>query len=282
MPKISAGNLAVYISIDQIIETGNVRGNYDPADIAELAESIKINGLLNPITVKKTKNDEYGNEQYELVCGHRRIRAYRHLCDQGQDYTRIPACIKSGNKNRLQLIENIQRKDLSAEEKETAIKEMLSAGMTQTQIAAELSKPISWVSDLLSGAKIRQEAETAGVHTAGIASKTLSQLRSIPPESRPAAIETLKKAGGTYRAATQISRSAKGISAENPVSPPQTSTLIPIEKVIAVINAIEKRNKYLSGDSEKEKNRKDIRLELCKKLIAYFCEYADKKRLNKD
>ena len=77
------------IQLTQIRETGNVRKDYDANGIAELAESIKNNGLLNPLTVKPGQADENGNKTYELIAGHRRLRAYQLLCENGDDFSMV-------------------------------------------------------------------------------------------------------------------------------------------------------------------------------------------------
>lgn len=209
--KLSNNNAThLKIPLSQIRETGNVRQEYDAAGIAELAESIKNNGLLNPLTVKPGQADENGNKTYELIAGHRRLRAYQLLCENGDDFSMVECCIRPGKKIVLQMIENIQRQDITPREKEEAVKAMLAEGYTQSDIARELSKPIAWVSDIVAGTKVREIADKNGVDTDGIATKTLSQLRSIPAKELPAKIKELSDRGGTFREATEIMNKAKG------------------------------------------------------------------------
>ena len=194
----------IKIPLDSVRETGNVRRTYDEDGIRELAESIKHNGLLNPVTVKPAEEDADGNKTYELIAGHRRIRAYRYLLEQGDDFSMIEACIRTGKKLILQIIENIQRTDITPREKEDAIAQMLAENYTQTDIARELSKPIQWVSDIVAGAKVRKVADYHGFDTENIATKTLSQLRTIPEDELYAPLEQLVMRGGTMKAATDI------------------------------------------------------------------------------
>lgn len=202
--KLTPNNAIINIPLEQIKLTGNVRTLYDQDKIKDLADSIIKNGLLQPITVKSAGADDLGNETYDLICGHRRYYAYTHLKDSGMGYTSIPAVIRNGNKFQMQMVENIHRENLSQVETEKALKELLDMGMTQKEISLRLSKPISWVSDALAGTKVREVAEEAGIDTSRIATKSLSQLRSIPAEELPAAVAELNAAGGTYRAATKI------------------------------------------------------------------------------
>lgn len=202
--KLNANATFIKIPLAQIKETGNVRHEYDEDGIKELAESIRNNGLMNPITVKPAQEDENGEKTYELIAGHRRIRAYKYLCDQGDDFSMVECCIRTGNKLVLQIIENIQRADITPREKEDAIAEMLSENYSQADIARELSKPIQWVSDIVAGAKVRKIADEAGLNTENIATKTLSQLRSIPDNELTSYLERLVAMGGTTRAATSL------------------------------------------------------------------------------
>ena len=78
MAKFSNNNLStIKIPLEQIREeSGNVRKEYDWQEIQNLAKSIQANGLLNPLTVKPGVIEPgLGKNVYELICGHRRLRA---------------------------------------------------------------------------------------------------------------------------------------------------------------------------------------------------------------
>lgn len=204
MPKLTPQSALTFkISLDQIKETGNVRTSYNDEKIQELADSIFKYGLINPISVKPLPEDKNGIKQYELVAGHRRLRAFRYLCSVGQDYSQITASvIVKGSKNVLQLIENVQREDLEPVDVETAIKALVTAGMSQKEIAEELSKSLSWVHDRLAGTEVRENAEARGIDTSGMTTKALSQLASVPGEQLSDVINQAKANGGTVKAAT--------------------------------------------------------------------------------
>ena len=204
MPKLTPQSALTFkISLDQIKETGNVRTSYNDEKIQELADSIFKYGLINPISVKPLPENENGIKQYELVAGHRRLRAFRYLCSVGQDYSQITASvIVKGSKNVLQLIENVQREDLEPVDVETAIKALVTAGMSQKEIAEELSKSLSWVHDRLAGTEVRENAEARGIDTSGMTTKALSQLASVPGEQLSDVINQAKANGGTVKAAT--------------------------------------------------------------------------------
>ena len=202
----------VRVPLSQLTEeTGNVRYEYDIDEIKNLAKSIQEHGLLNPITVKPAVTDEEkGLLTHEVICGHRRLRALKELQSQGVDVGLVQCCIRTGDTWTLQMIENIQRTDLSPREKEHAIQEMLDNGKSQKEIADMLAKPISYVSDIVAGIKVRSSADKAGIDTDGISTKALSQLRSIPEEKQAEAVRELAQSGGTFREATRIMHEANG------------------------------------------------------------------------
>lgn len=207
LPANNANHIKVPLSCLKI--TDNVRMNFDEAEIEELANSIRQNGLMNPITVRPPETDADGNKTYEVIAGDRRIRAHQWLCEHGDDFSLIECCIRTGDKWALQMIENIQRTDLTPREKENAVAKALEEGLTQTQIADKLSKPIQWVSDIVAGAKIRKVADAAGLNTEEITTKTLSQLRSIPADKLQDCLKELIAEGGTYRVATRMMQEEK-------------------------------------------------------------------------
>lgn len=207
MAKFSNNNLStIKIPLEQIREeSGNVRKIYDWQEIENLAKSIQMNGLLNPLTVKPGVVEEStGQKVYEVICGHRRMRAFAELAKQGVDIGLIECCVRTGDIWTLQMIENIQRTDLTAQDKEKAIHEMLLKGLSQKEIAEMLSKPISYVSDIVAGTKVREQAESAGIDTSSLKTRALAQLRSVNTEDLPGKVQALNEAGGTNAAATKI------------------------------------------------------------------------------
>lgn len=211
--KLNAQNATfIKIPVEQLYMSENVRKEIDNGDISQLAWSIQKNGLLNPISVRPAVEKD-GEKTYEVIAGHRRVLAIQKLCENGFDFNMVECCIRpSGKMHTLQLIENIQRVDLSAKDKEAAIQQMLDSGMTQGQIAAELSKSINWVSDIVAGINKRQEAESAGIDTSGIGTRAMAQIRSVPQENLQKAVEELKHEGGTVKAATEIQHKYKPVS----------------------------------------------------------------------
>ena len=217
MGKFSNNNLStIKIPLEQIREeSGNVRNVYDWEEIENLAKSIQANGLLNPLTVKPGVIEHgLGRNVYELICGHRRLRALHLLAKQGVDVGLVECCIRTGDTWTLQMIENIQRTDLTAQDKEKAVRQMLEKGLSQKEIADLLSKPISYVSDIVAGTKVREQAEAAGIDTSALKTRALSQLRSVSAEDLPGKVQELNEAGGTNAAATKILHEYKAEQSE--------------------------------------------------------------------
>ena len=229
MAKFSNNNLStIKIPLEQIREeNGNVRKKYDWQEIENLAKSIQANGLLNPLTVKPGVIEPgLGKNVYELICGHRRLRALALLQKQGVDVGLVECCIRTGDVWTLQMIENIQRTDLTAQDKENAIREMLEKGLSQKEIADLLSKPISYVSDIIAGTKVREQAEAAGVDTSSLKTRALAQLRSVNAEDLPGKVQELSEAGGTNAAATKILHDYKAETNDSEIDAPDFDEMI--------------------------------------------------------
>ena len=110
------------------------RKNFDEEKIAELANSIKENGLIQPIVVSKE------GELYKIIAGERRWRAARMA-----GLTTVPVYIKEEIKGQklleLALIENLQRQDLNSIEEANAYQSLITEyGMTQEQVAEAIGK----------------------------------------------------------------------------------------------------------------------------------------------
>jgi ParB family chromosome partitioning protein len=117
------------------------RQHFDPEKLAELSQSIRRQGVLQPIVVRR---DEAG--QIFVVAGERRLRAAKMA---GLD--KIPAIITKGHPAEIALIENLQREDLSPLEEAEALARMAAEfHYTQEQLAALLGKAKSTISEALS------------------------------------------------------------------------------------------------------------------------------------
>jgi ParB/RepB/Spo0J family partition protein len=214
------------IGLDQIIDSENIRKDY--TDIEELADSIKKRGQLEPVIVKKADPADDGTPRYELVAGFRRLRAIQLLHKNGDAQPEVDAVIKTGDRLTLQLIENLQRSDLTSREREEGIFKMTQQGLSQKEVAAELSKRPDYISRHITAHKIRQLAEEAKIDTTDLETSTLTEIASVKKEDIPMILGYIKNGGGTKEAARKIMEAYRGNKPPSPAPvqepPPATET----------------------------------------------------------
>lgn len=130
---------------DIIISRTNPRKHFDEESINELAQSIIEKGVLQPIVVRL--NGKPG--KYELVCGERRLRASKVAQTAKKTITTIPAVIRELTDDEaleLQIIENLQRKDIHPMEEAVAFKGlMVMKKMDVKEIAGRVGKSPNYV-----------------------------------------------------------------------------------------------------------------------------------------
>lgn len=133
----------------QRIPTSRIRPNpyqprreFDPAALAELEASIRANGLLQPITVRRK------GDSYELIAGERRLRAVRNL-----DWKDVHAVVRDFDDQTmlvLALVENLQRADLNPIEEARGYQRLLGEfSLTHQDVADAVGKDRSTITNLL-------------------------------------------------------------------------------------------------------------------------------------
>ena len=133
----------VKIRLDKIIPNKNQpRLDFYDDSIKGLAESIRQNGLLQPITVRKN------GDKFELIAGERRYRAC--LLNGDNDIEAIIMESSDDESAKLALIENLQREDLNAIEQAMAMQRIMkSEDLTQVELAERLGYRQSTVANKL-------------------------------------------------------------------------------------------------------------------------------------
>lgn len=153
------------IAVDQIRPSRQqVRSRFDAEPLGELAESIRLHGVLQPLLVRKLADG------FELIAGERRWRAARLA---GLDA--VPAVVRtdagSDEQLVLGLIENLQRTDLDPIEEARGLRRLIEEfGLTHEDVARRLGKHRVSVTQslrLLGGCAAVQSAVAAGVISAG-------------------------------------------------------------------------------------------------------------------
>lgn len=137
-------NKVIDIEMSKIVPKANQsRLDFYDESLANLAESIKENGLLQPIGVRKTAEDKY-----ELLTGERRFRACQLLGKQ--TISALVYDLDDDVAMNLALIENIQRKDMDAISQALAMSRLMeNEGLTQAQLANKLGYRQSTVANKL-------------------------------------------------------------------------------------------------------------------------------------
>jgi ParB family transcriptional regulator, chromosome partitioning protein len=129
--------LALQVPVSQIKPNPEQpRRDFDPAGLHELADSIRIHGVLQPLLVREAL------EGYELIAGERRLRA-AELAGLAE----VPVIVHPGSGGRLEerlelaLVENLQRTDLNPVEEARAIQRLLrDFGLTHEALAERIGK----------------------------------------------------------------------------------------------------------------------------------------------
>jgi len=144
------------IPLKQIIpNTYQPRRQFDEVQLNELAQSIQVNGLLQPIIVRL--NDD---QKYEIIAGERRFRAVELL-----NWEKIPAIVRDYSNQEsaaLALIENLQREDLNPIEEAQAYQQLEQMEqLPQKDLARKLGKSQSYVANKLRLLKLAQPVQQA-------------------------------------------------------------------------------------------------------------------------
>ncbi|MBQ9521767.1 MAG: ParB/RepB/Spo0J family partition protein [Oscillospiraceae bacterium] len=123
--------------------SGQPRKNFDPEALAELADSIREHGILQPLTVRKLDSG-----YYQIIAGERRWRAARMA---GLD--KVPVIIVEADDQtaaELAMIENLQREDLNPMEEAAGFKTLMDLyHMTQEEVSKRVGKSRSAVANAL-------------------------------------------------------------------------------------------------------------------------------------
>ena len=129
------------------------RSHFEQQALNELVESIKLHGIIQPVTVRKM-----GYDRFQLISGERRFRA-----SQLAGLETIPAYVRVANDQamlEMALVENIQRENLDAIEIAISYKRLIEeCSLTQEQLSEKVSKQRSTVTNYLRLLKLPPEVQ---------------------------------------------------------------------------------------------------------------------------
>ena len=205
-PQTAAQSLRV----EQIVPAGyQPRHTFEAGALAELAQSIRDKGVLQPLLVRPK------GEGFEIVAGERRWRAA-----QLAGLSEVPVVIRDlGDREALEIaiVENLQREDLGPLEEARAYQALLDQGHTQEGVAQAVGKGRSTVANalrLLSLPGTALHALEAGEISAGHARAILAQ----PEEDRDWALQQIRAGKLSVRDA-ELLRRARFLGAPRPARP---------------------------------------------------------------
>ena len=145
-PSENELNAVIELPLDKIIPNKNQpRSKFSEDSLAELAESIKEFGVIQPIVVRKLD----GEEKYEIITGERRYRATRNI-----GISTIPSIVVNDiddiSSLEMALIENIQREDLNAMERAHTYKQLIEEfKITHEKLSKKIGKSRTSITNTL-------------------------------------------------------------------------------------------------------------------------------------
>ena len=164
------------------------RTSFREEDLRALADSIRQNGILQPLTVRER------GEHYELVAGERRLRAAKLA-----GLRRVPCIVMEVNERNsaiLALVENIQRQDLNFFEEAAALERLVTCyGMTQEDAAIQLGRAQSTVANKIRLLRLTKEEREYILEHHLTERHARSLLRLGSPEARRPVLEKIVKLG---------------------------------------------------------------------------------------
>ncbi|MFH0815385.1 MAG: ParB/RepB/Spo0J family partition protein [Methanobacteriota archaeon] len=237
------------------------REKFTKENIKELANSIKIHGILQPIVVRKKGN------RYEIICGERRWRASK-LANKAT----IPAVIKNVSDNQVlveSLIENLHRQDLSSTEREHAIQEIWVAGIYKNQ--GDLADALGYsdktaIQHILKAREIRDEAKTPS----SVPTSSLYEVSRIPEKNlRESFLKRVEKGeiqtSEVGDVVTLMKKAPESVQKEfvsktSTLNPEKLKILSEVEDEKTQIVVLNEVKKYDYSDRELKERVEDIRV----------------------
>ena len=211
------GDSIFWVEVEKIVPNPfQPRREFDEAKLKELSESVRMYGILQPLTVTRREvQNEDGSfrSEYELIAGERRLRASK-LAGLSQ----VPVIIREGEQSEqekleLAIIENLQREDLNAVDRALAFRQLADVfGLSHTQVAQKVGRSREYVSNtirLLALPDYMLSSLRTGDMSEGHA-RTLLMLNDRPEEQDTVFREILLK----KLSVREVERIARGIASE--------------------------------------------------------------------
>ena len=146
------GDSIFWVEVEKVVPNPfQPRREFDEQKLKELSESVRMYGILQPLTVTRREvlaEDGSFRSEYELIAGERRLRASK-LAGLSQ----VPVIIREGEQSEqekleLAIIENLQREDLNSVDRALAFRQLADVfGLSHSQVATKVGRSREYVSN---------------------------------------------------------------------------------------------------------------------------------------
>ena len=218
---------SLFLPISQVESCASQpRKQFDPESLADLADSIREHGIIQPLTVRKLQSG-----YYQIIAGERRWRAARMA-----GLTQVPAIIIEADDRKameLAMIENLQREDLNPIEEAEGYQVLMSQyNMTQEETAQRVGKSRSAVANALRLLNLCPPVR-AMVEDGRLSGGHARALLPLPAKQQETAAAAVLKNDLSVRQTEALGKRLCKAAVPQPVKPPQVDYLADCEKELS-------------------------------------------------
>lgn len=227
------------------------RVQFEEEALMDLAQSIRENGLIQPVTVREVEGT------YQIIAGERRYRAMRL-----NGATEVMVHVMDANDLQmaeLALVENIQRSELSAiEEAKAYVDIMKLSGITQSQLALKIGKSQSAVANKIRLLNLDESVQNA-LRAREITERHARALLAVESDRQEEALKTIKKKGlNVAQTEKMVAKSKKqeepkvGVIVKKAISKSLRIAINTLKQAVAMINRTGAGAEYEEEDREED------------------------------
>ena len=214
MNNMQMENTVLQVPIEDIIPNRfQPRLSFDDSSLNDLASSIKQHGIIQPLVLRRK------NDKYEIIAGERRFKAAKMA-----GLVSVPAVISNLDDNtsaEVAIVENIQRKDLTAIEEARSYQALLNKGyMTQDELARKMGLSQSAISNKLRLLTL-DEAVQEAILAEKISERHARTLLKVPSHEKQR--ELLNKVINERLTVKQLEDEIKKIDEAGNINPPASA-----------------------------------------------------------